>query len=308
MCVIKIYVLKYAFQIIPVLFIISSVIFILIFVTGDPVALMLAETATPEQIEGLREALGLNRPLYEQYGMYMWNLVQGNFGTSYVFQQDALSLVLERLPLTLQLGAASMVFALVMAIPLGIFSAMRKNTFVDLIITGTSVLGKAVPNFWLAIMLILVFSITLSLFPVSGHGTWMHLILPAVTLGSNTAAEITRLIRSSMLDVLSQDYIRTAKSKGVSSFTIIFRHAFRNCLIPVVTILAMQMQWVVGGAIITEAIFAWPGMGQLLVSSINVRDMSVVQAVVIVSALAIILMNFLADITYRLIDPRIKYE
>ncbi|WP_213412491.1 ABC transporter permease [Xylanibacillus composti] len=304
----KIYVLKYAFQIIPVLFIISSVIFILIFVTGDPVALMLAETATPEQIEGLREALGLNRPLYEQYGMYMWNLVQGNFGTSYVFQQDALSLVLERLPLTLQLGAASMVFALVMAIPLGIFSAMRKNTFVDLIITGTSVLGKAVPNFWLAIMLILVFSITLSLFPVSGHGTWMHLILPAVTLGSNTAAEITRLIRSSMLDVLSQDYIRTAKSKGVSSFTIIFRHAFRNCLIPVVTILAMQMQWVVGGAIITEAIFAWPGMGQLLVSSINVRDMSVVQAVVIVSALAIILMNFLADITYRLIDPRIKYE
>jgi peptide/nickel transport system permease protein len=303
----KTYIQKYILQIIPVLFIISSAIFVLIYVTGDPVALMLSESATPQQIAELREALGLNRPFYVQYGIYMMNLLQGNFGTSYVFNQDALSLVLERLPLTLLLGAVSVLFAVIISIPLGVLSAVKKNTFVDLFITGFSVLGKAIPNFWLAIMLILMLAILFPVFPVSGHGTWKHLILPAITLGTNAAAEITRLVRSSMLDVLEQDYIRTARSKGVSTYILLFRHAFRNCLIPVITIMAMQISGIVGGAIITETVFAWPGMGQLLVRSVNARDMAVVQAVVFVSALAIIIMNFLADLTYRLIDPRIKY-
>ncbi|HZG87440.1 ABC transporter permease [Paenibacillus sp.] len=304
----KQYALKYLLQVIPVLFIISTLIFVLMYMTGDPVSLMLAESATPQQIAELREALGLNRPFYVQYGIYMMNLLQGDFGTSYVYQQDALSLVLERLPLTLLLGAVSVFFAILISIPLGIMSAVKKNTFVDLIITGVSVLGRALPNFWLAIMLILLFSVMMPLFPVSGHGTWKHLVLPAITLGSGATAEITRLIRSSMLDVLSQDYIRTAKSKGVSETIVVYRHAFRNCLIPVITIIAMQVSGIVGGSIIAETIFAWPGMGQLLVKSLNVRDMSVVQAAVFVSAVAIILMNFLADLTYRWIDPRIKYE
>lgn len=295
-------------QFIPILFIISSTIFVLIYMTGDPVALMISDNATPEQIAELREALGLNRPFYVQYGIYMWNLLQGDFGMSYLYREDALSVVLERLPSTLLLGSAAIAFAILISVPLGLLSAIKKNSFVDLFISGFSVVGKAIPNFWLAIMLILFFSITLQLFPVSGEGTWKHLVLPAVTLGSGAAAEITRLIRSSMLEVLGQDYIRTAKSKGVSSWFVYYRHAFRNCLIPVVTVMATQVAVLFGGAVITETVFAWPGMGQLLVKAISVRDMSVVQAVVFVSALIIILMNFLADLTYRWIDPRIKYE
>ncbi|MCI3926285.1 ABC transporter permease [Paenibacillus sp. TRM 82003] len=302
------YVFKYVMQFIPILFLISSAIFVLIFVTGDPVALMISDNATPEQIAELRQALGLDRPFYVQYGIYMWNVLQGNFGTSYLYREDALSIVLERLPSTLLLGTASIVFAIVISIPLGVLSAIKKNSFIDLFVSGFAVVGKAIPNFWLAIMLILLFSITLQIFPVSGEGSWKHLILPAITLGSGAAAEITRLIRSSMLDVLSQDYIRTAKSKGVSNGAVYFRHAFRNCLIPVVTVMATQVAVLFGGAVITETVFAWPGMGQLLVKAISVRDMSVVQAVVFVSALIIIVMNFLADVTYRMIDPRIKYE
>jgi len=304
----KAYVLRYAMQFIPVLFIISSAIFALIHWTGDPVALMISDNATPEQIAELRESLGLNRPFYVQYGIYMWNLLQGDFGISYVYREDALSVVLERLPSTLLLGSASIVFAILISVPLGILSAIKKNTFIDLFISGFSVVGKAIPNFWQAIMLILLFSITFQLFPVSGQGSWKHLVLPAITLGSGTAAEITRLIRSSMLDVLSQDYIRTAKSKGVSNTVVYYRHAFRNCLIPVITVMATQTAVLFGGAVITETVFAWPGMGQLLVKAISVRDMSVVQAVVFVSASIIILMNFFADVAYRRIDPRIKYE
>ncbi|TLS54043.1 ABC transporter permease [Paenibacillus antri] len=302
------YLLKYIMQFIPVLFIISSVIFALLYLTGDPVALMISDQATPEQIAELRESLGLNRPFYVQYGIYMLNLLQGDFGISYVYREDALTIVLERLPSTLLLGSASIAFAIVISVPLGVLSAIKKNTFVDLLISGFSVVGKAIPNFWQAIMLILLFSITLQLFPVSGEGSWKHLVLPAITLGSGAAAEIARLIRSSMLDVLSQDYIRTAKSKGVSNAVVYFRHAFRNCLLPVVTVMATQVAVLFGGAVITETVFAWPGMGQLLVKAISVRDMSVVQAVVFVSAMIIILMNFLADVAYRWIDPRIKYE
>lgn len=303
----KNYMIKYLLQFIPVLFIISFVVFVLIYLSGDPVALLISDNATPQQIEELREALGLNEPFYVQYGIYLMNMIQGDFGTSYVYQEDALSIVLDRLPATLLLGSVSMVFAVLISVPLGILSALKRNSYIDLIISGFSVAGKAIPNFWQGIMLILVFSIILGFFPVSGDGSWKHLILPAVTLGSSAAAEITRLIRSSMLDVLNQDYVRTAKSKGVPSHIVIFRHAFRNCLIPVITIMAAQISGIVGGAVITETVFAWPGMGQLLVKAISVRDMAVVQAIVFVSAIAILLMNFLADITYRLTDPRIKY-
>ncbi|WP_424768216.1 ABC transporter permease [Paenibacillus sp. sgz302251] len=301
------YIVKSLFQIIPVLLIISFVVFSLIYLTGDPIALMISDNASPQQIEELREALGLNRPFYVQYGIYIMNLLQGDFGVSYVYQEDALSIVLDRLPATLLLGSVSVILAILVSIPLGILSAIKRNTYIDLIISGFSVVGKAIPNFWQGIMMILVFSIILGMFPVSGNGTWKHLVLPAITLGSSAAAEITRLVRSSMLDILNQDYVRTAKSKGVPNHIVIFRHAFRNCLIPVITIMAAQISGIVGGAVITESVFAWPGMGQLLVKAISVRDMAVVQAIVFVSALAIILMNFLADITYRLTDPRIKY-
>lgn len=304
----KRYIFKYVLQVIPVLFIISFIVFFLIYIAGDPVALMISDNASPQQIEELRESLGLNQPFYVQYALYMKDLLQGDFGVSFSYQQDALQIVLEKLPNTLLLGSVSMLFAVAIAIPLGILSATRQNTFLDLLISGASVIGKAIPNFWLAIMLILIFSVTFQLFPVSGSGSMLHLILPALTLATGTAAELTRLIRSNMLDVLGQDYIRTARSKGMSQLLVTYRHAFRNCLAPVITITAMQASVIVSGAIITETVFAWPGMGQLLVKAISLRDMAIVQAVVFVSAFAIILLNFIADMAYRFIDPRIKYE
>jgi len=302
------YIFRYLMQVIPVLLIITFIVFTLVYIAGDPVTLMLSDEATPEQIASLREALGLNKPFYVQYLIFLQNLIQGHFGQSFSYHEDALSVVLDRLPKTLLLGAVSIVFAVIVSIPLGVLSATKKNTFLDLFITSVSVLGKAMPNFWQAIMAILLLAVMFPLFPVSGSGSWKHLILPALTLGGGTAAEMTRLIRSTMIEVLSQDYIRTAKSKGLSYFLVTYRHAFRNCLIPVITIMATQISGIVGGALITETIFAWPGMGQLLVKAISIRDMAIVQAVVFVSAFAIILMNFLADLTYRLVDPRIKYE
>lgn len=210
---------KYLFwrilQIIPVLLIISFIVFMLVYVAGDPVSLMLPDDATEEDRQLLREALGLDQPFFVQYGTYLLGIVQGDFGTSYHYGGDAMSVVLERLPATFELALAAIIFAIVIAVPLGIWSATLKNSPLDLLATGIAALGKAMPNFWLGIMLILFFSVTLGIFPVSGRESFSHLVLPAVTLGTGIFAEMTRLIRSSMLDTLNQDYIRTAKSKGL---------------------------------------------------------------------------------------------
>lgn len=301
------FIVKKILEIIPVLFIISFIVFTLVFVAGDPVALMLPEDATQEDINNLREALGLNDPFIKQYGNYMLGVLRGDFGDSFRYNTAALPLVLERLPATLELAAASMVIAILIAIPFGIWSATKRNTILDLFITGTSVIAKAMPNFWLGIMLILIFSVTLGMFPVSGYGTWQHLILPAITLGTGIGAEMTRLVRSSMVDILNQDYVRTAKSKGINRFFVVYKHAFRNSLIPVITITALQVSTLVGGALITETVFSWPGLGQLLIQAVNTRDMAIVQASVFVVAILVIVMNLVADILYRVLDPRIKY-
>jgi peptide/nickel transport system permease protein len=304
--------LKYLFQnllkTIPVLILISFIVFFLVRVTGDPVSLMLPETATDEERESLREALGFNDPLYIQYFTYMSDVVRGDFGESLRYNTDALSLILERLPATLELAIASMIVAILIAIPLGILSAMKRNSFLDLFITGGAVLGKAMPSFWLGIMLILLLSVVFQIFPVSGRGTVWHLILPAITLGTGIAAEMTRLIRSSMLEILGQDFVRTARSKGLKEAVVVNVHAFRNALIPVVTIMALQTSTLIGGTLITETVFAWPGLGQLLVQAVNLRDMSVVQAATFLIAVFVILSNLLADLLYRLLDPRIKYD
>lgn len=302
------FLLKRILEFIPVLLIISFIVFSLVFVAGNPVALMLPEDASQEDIEQLTIALGLDQPFIVQYGKYMLGLVQGDFGKSFRYNTDALPLVLERLPATLELAAASMIIAIIIAIPLGIWSATKKNSSLDLLATGGAVIGKAMPNFWLGIMLILLFSVTLGWFPVSGRGTISHLILPAITLGTGIAAEMTRLIRSSMVEILSQDYVRTAKSKGLRDFFVVYKHAFRNSLIPVVTITALQTSTLVGGALITETVFSWPGLGQLLIQAVNTRDMAIVQASVFIIAILVILMNLLADVVYRILDPRIKYS
>ncbi|MBR3119524.1 MULTISPECIES: ABC transporter permease [Oceanobacillus] len=300
------YIVRRMLQIIPVLLIISFIVFTLVFIAGDPVALMLPEDAALEEIEQLRESLGLNEPFYIQYGNYVFRMIQGDFGESFRYGQDALSVVLERLPATFELAIAAIVIAIMIAIPFGVWSATKQNSSIDLIATGAAVVGKAMPNFWLGIMLILLFSVTLGVLPVSGRGSIAHLILPAITLGTGIAAEMTRLIRSSMLEILNQDYIRTAKSKGIKSVHVIYKHAFRNALIPFVTITALQTSTLIGGALITETVFAWPGIGQLLIQAVNTRDMAIVQACVMIIAAIVILMNLLADIIYRILDPRIK--
>ncbi|MFB4160094.1 ABC transporter permease [Geomicrobium sp. JSM 1781026] len=295
-------------QIIPVLFIISFIVFFLVYVAGDPVSLMLPEDATEEDRQVLREALGLDQPFIVQYGNYVWGMLQGDFGTSYHYGGDAMSIVLERLPATFELALAAIAFAIIIAIPLGVWSATVKNSPIDLVATGIAALGKAMPNFWLGIMLILFFSVTLGVLPVSGRDSMSHLILPAITLGTGIFAEMTRLIRSSMLDTLNQDYIRTAKSKGLKNRVVIFKHAFKNTLIPVITITFLQTSTLVGGTLITETVFAWPGIGQLIIQAVNTRDMAIVQASVFIIALIVILMNLVADILYRLFDPRVKYD
>lgn len=304
----KQFLIKSLLQLVPVMFLISLIVFVLVHVSGDPVALMLPETATPEDHENLSKALGLDQPIYVQYGKFMFNLLQGDFGTSFRYNESALPIVLERLPATFELAAAAMLVATVISIPLGILSATHRNSFIDVIATGAAVLGKAMPHFWLGIMLILLLSVKMGVFPVSGRGTLSHLVLPAITLGTGAAAEMTRLIRSSMLEILGQDYIRTARSKGLVETLVVYKHAFRNSLIPVVTIMALQMSSLIGGALITEAIFAWPGMGQLIIQAVNTSDMAIVQASVFVVALLVIACNLLADLIYRLLDPRIKFN
>ena len=302
------YFLKSILKTIPVLLLITLIVFLLMRVTGDPVSLMLPETATEEERDSLREALGFNEPLPVQYLTYLGDLVQGNFGDSFRYNTDALALILERLPATLELAIASMVIAIIISVPLGILSAVKRNSFFDLFITGGAVLGKAMPSFWLGIMLILILSVTFQFFPVSGRGTLGHLVLPALTLGTGIAAEMTRLIRSSMLEILGQDFIRTARSKGLGEAIIVNKHAFRNALIPVVTIMALQTSTLIGGTLITETVFAWPGLGQLLVQSVNLRDMAVVQAATFIIAVFVIVSNLTADMIYRFLDPRIKYD
>lgn len=304
----KKYIIRRLLQLIPVLLIISFFVFALVHLAGDPVALMLPEDATEEDREALRAALNLDKPFLVQYGTFISKLLVGDFGDSFRYNEPALPIVLERLPATLELATASMLVATILAIPLGIWSATKQNSFLDLFATGGSVLWKAMPNFWLGIMLILIFAVNNQIFPVSGRGTLAHLVLPSITLGTGIAAEMTRLIRSSMIEILHQDYVRTAKSKGLRDSIVIYRHAFRNSLIPVVTIMALQTSTLVGGTLITETVFSWPGLGQLLVQAVNARDMAIVQAAVIVIALMVIVINLLSDIIYRFLDPRIKYN
>ncbi len=304
----KSYLVKRTFQIIPVLFLITLIVFCMVYVAGDPVSMMLPLDAPQEQVVALRASLGLDQPLLTQYGRFLARLAHGDFGDSFRYKEPALGIVLERIPATLELCGISMLFAVIIAIPMGIWSAIKKNTFVDIFISGTSVLGRAMPGFWLGIMLVLLLSVNNQVFPVSGRGTLAHLVLPALTLGVSIAAEMTRLIRSSMIETLGQDYIKSARSKGLGSFVVIVKHAFKNVLIPVITIMAVQISHLLGGAFTVEAVFAWPGIGQLIVQASNGRDMAILQAAILVISVMVILINFIADLLYCLVDPRIKLK
>ena len=301
------YIGKRLLEIIPVLFIITFIVFFLVRLSGDPTSTMLPPEASPQDRAELREALGLDKPLLEQYCIFLNDLIHGRFGTSLRYGREATEVVLERLPATLQLASISLLVSTLLGVGLGVLCARTKGTVLDVVVNGLSVIGQAMPSFWIGIMLILLFGVVLKWLPVSGPGDWRNLVMPVATLSIVTAAQIIPLVRSSMLEIMHEDYIRTAKSKGLRERIVVYKHAFKNALIPVVTILALQVPNLIGGSLITETVFAWPGLGQLLIQCINGRDMCVVQACVVFISVITIVANLVADVLYAVIDPRIRY-
>lgn len=294
---------------IPVIFgVVTAVFFIIHLIPGDPVVLMLGEKAQPGDIAALRSRLGLDRPLLEQYYHFWVNLLQGNLGESIYHRQPVTSLVLERLPNTILLALAALLVSLIIAFPLGIFSALKERKWIDYFSLGFSILGISMPVFWLGPLLIIVFAVQLHWLPVAGMGSWKHLILPAFTLGFGLAAITTRMIRASMIEVMNQDYIRTAFAKGLSKARVIRVHALKNVMIPVITIVGLQLGALFGGTIITEVVFSYPGVGRLLILGILRRDYPLVQGTILIIAFSYIIINWITDIVYSQVDPRIRFR
>ncbi len=303
------YILRRIGLLVPVVIGVVTMVFLIVhFIPGDPVEIMLGEQAQAVDKETLRRQMGLDKPLHVQYVDFLARLARGDLGRSLHTKRPVLESIVRRLPATLELALAAMVVALVLAIPLGLLSAYKKDTVVDQGSMLFALLGISMPNFWLGPLLIIVFSLKLGWLPVSGRGSLAHIVLPAITLGTAMAAILTRMTRASMLDVIQSDYITTARAKGVRESRVVLKHAFRNALIPVVTIVGLQIGGLLAGSIITETIFAWPGIGRLAIQAINARDYPLVQGCVLVIALGYVLVNFLTDLLYGLIDPRIRYE
>ncbi|MFQ6081765.1 MAG: nickel ABC transporter permease [Candidatus Aminicenantia bacterium] len=288
---------------------VGTLVFLLIhFIPGDPIEAMLGETAQQTDIEDLRERLGLNQPLLIQYKNYFLGLIQGDLGISIASGRKVTQEIWHHFPATAELALASIVVALLVSFPLGILAAVKKDSPWDITATVVSTLGLAIPNFWLGPLLIILFSIKFGIFPVSGRGSIAHLILPAITLGTALAALLTRIIKTSVVEELREDYVRTALAKGLSKRKVLMKHVLRNALIPIVTIMGLQIGSLLTGAIITETIFSWPGIGRLIIRAINQRDYPLVQGVIIFIAFIYISVNFITDIVYAIIDPRIRYE
>ncbi|MFE8700560.1 ABC transporter permease [Cytobacillus sp. FJAT-54145] len=301
------YIIRRLFQTIPVMIGVTLAVFLMMhLIPGDPAHIMAGENADEAQVEQMRENLGLNDPLHEQYIRYVVNAVQGDLGQSIRTKRDVASEIFnERFWITVQLAVLGTALSVLIGLVAGIISATRKYSFADVGIMIVALFGLSMPNFWLGIMLIYLFSVNLGWVPVAGWGTWQHMILPVVTLGTGGAAIIARMTRSSMLEVINQDFIRTAYAKGVSDKLVIYKHALRNALIPVVTVVGLQFGGLLGGAIVTETVFAINGLGRLIIDSIKSHDFPMVQGTILVCAVLFVLVNFLVDITYRLINKRI---
>lgn len=294
---------------IPVLLGVATLVFSLIhFIPGDPAQAMLGEGAAPEDVAQLRERLGLDRPLLVQYGSFLQGLVRGDLGVSLRNDLPVTQQILERVPATAELAFASMAVAVLIALPLGIIAAVWRGTAVDHSAMTLSLVGISVPNFWLGPLLAIVFAIELGWLPVGGRGTPAHLVLPALTLGASLAAILARMTRASLLEELREPYVLAARAKGVSRSRAVLHHAFRNSLIPIVTILGLQFGVVLTGAVITETIFAWPGIGRLLIQSISFRDYPTVQGCVLLIAVTYVGVNLITDLTYGVLDPRIRVD
>jgi ABC-type dipeptide/oligopeptide/nickel transport system permease component len=293
----------------PALWLILTMVFLLAhIVPGDPVAQMLGEGARAEDLTQLRHALGLDLPLPVQYGRYLAGVLHGNLGESFRFQQPVLKVVAEHYPATLELAIVALLICAFIGIPAGVLAAHKRGETTDHAVGVLTLFGLSVPNFALGPVLILFFSVVLGWLPVSGRGGISHLILPAFTLGAALAAILTRMVRTSVIEELSADYVRTARAKGVSESGVLFRHALRNALIPILTILGLQFGTLLAGTIVTESIFSWPGIGRLAVQAIGARDYPLLQGCILLIAVSYVFVNLLTDLVYALVDPRVRFE
>ena len=291
---------------ISVLLGVSFITFALLFLTGDPTYTLVPENYSREQIAEFRHRAGLDRPWYVQYGAFLRRAVTGDFGTSLRSQLPALPLVLERLPATVELACAAMALSLGVTVPVGILAATRRRSLIDTASMAAGLLGQSAPTFWIGLVLILVFGVHLRWLPISGRGGLLHLVLPTVTLALYTMGRNTRVVRAAILDVLGQEFIRTAHAKGLPSRRILLRHILRNALLPIVTLVGLDFGVLLGGAIVTETVFAWPGIGRLVVNAVYQRDFPVVETAVIVIAAMFVALNFCIDLLYGYLDPRIR--
>ena len=301
------FIIRRLFHSVLVIFALSLLIFFAIRLTGDPVAIMFqAGEPTKEAIEQLRTQLGLDEPVYVQYWIFFKGLIMGDLGESFRTGEKVISMIFDKLAATLLLAIAGLLVALFIALPVGVLSAVKKGSGIDFFGRVFSLLGISFPNFWLGIMFILIFAVRLRWFPASGYEGFKYLVLPAFTLGLILSGILARLIRSSMLEVLNQQYISTARSKGIKEWLVVIKHALRNALIPTVTYIGLQFGTLLGGTVIIEQVFSWPGVGRLLIDAVNQRDFPVIQGTVIYLALIMVLVNLIVDISYSFIDPRIK--
>jgi peptide/nickel transport system permease protein len=303
------YILRRSWQSVIVVFWVVTVVFFVLQLTGDPVRIMLGETASEEDIVSIRHQLGLDRPIHEQYVTFLGKAVRGDFGNSIRQQgQPAMGIVLSRYPATLRLAFMALAFSVILATIFGVISAVKRYSIIDNVVMLLALFGQSVPNFWLGIMLILIMAVTLGWLPSQGYGDGdlRYLILPMLTLAAPGLARLTRLVRSGMLEIMNQDYIRTARAKGLHDSRVIFGHALKNAAIPLVTVIGLDMGALLGGAIVTEQIFAWPGVGLEVIVAINGRDFPVVQAAVFVVATSFVLINLIVDLLYTWLDPRVR--
>src|SRR5215467_7008700 len=300
------YLARQVVQLVIVVFGISVLAFGILHVLGDPVLLLLPQNAGKEEFERYRHLLGLDRPLYVQYWKFLVGAVHGDFGKSWYADTPAFKLVMERMPPTIYLTFAGLLVALLISLPLGILAALKRHSWVDNLCTALAVAGQATPLFWLGIMLIIVFAVRFKLLPASGYGTWQNFLLPSFCLGATLAPITMRLVRSGVIEVMNMEFIKTARAKGFAERQVVGKHAFRNACIPVITVLGLQFGQLLGGAIITETVFAWPGVATLTVESIRNQDFPVVQCAVVLLALVIVIVNFAVDMIVGFIDPRIR--
>ena len=303
------YLIKRLISTIPVLVGISLLLFFMLrLLPGDPAQVLAGQMATPQEIENIRRQLGLDRPIYEQYAHYLSRLARFDLGRSARTQNPVTEEIWARLPNTLLLAVVAISLACLLGIPAGIISAVRPYSWIDYLVTTSALFGMSMPVFWLGLMLVVVFSVILKWLPAGGTGSWQHVILPAFTLAAFVVAFIARMTRSTMLETLSQDFTTTARSKGLQERVVVIKHALKNAMIPIITVVGLQFGLLLGGAVLTETVFAWPGLGRLIVDSILARDYPVIQGTILIFGLLYILVNLVVDLLYALVDPRIRYD